>query len=235
MSDGMAAAADPAARIRVAVVDDQLLFASGMAMLLEANADLECVGTALDGEAGVALVERERPDVVLMDLRMPVLSGIEATRRILRSAPLDGGPRVIALTTIRRDEAVYAALAAGAYAFLTKDAEPDVVLGTIRAAAAGSPAPTDEEAIRLVRELAAAGSVPDRGGDPLAGLSPRERETFVLVARGLSNGDIAREQFVTEATVKSHVRAVLAKLGLRSRIQVVVFAFEHGLAGERAR
>lgn len=228
-----AAATRAAVPVRVAVVDDQRLFSSGMAMLLEAQPDLVCVGTALDGQAALELVEREAPDVVLMDLRMPVMSGLDATRRILRQAPLDGSPRVIALTTIRKDEAVYAALAAGAYAFLTKDAEPDVVLGTIRAAAAGAPAPTEEEAIRLVQELAAAGVVPQRGDDALAGLTARERETFLLVARGLSNAEIARDQYVTEATVKSHVRAVLSKLGLRGRIQVVVFAYEHGLAGER--
>lgn len=213
---------------RVLVVDDQRLFSSGMAMLLEAQPDLVCVGTAADGREAVEAVRRERPDVVLMDLRMPVLGGIDATRRILEEAPVDGPPRVIALTTIRRDEAVFAALAAGAYAFLTKDAAPEVVLGTIRAAAVGAPAPTDDEAVEIVRQFAAARGV-DESSDPLRELTARETEIFHLVARGLSNLEIAAHQFVSEATVKSHVRSVLAKLGLRGRIQVVVFAYEHAL------
>lgn len=213
---------------RVLVVDDQRLFSSGMAMLLEAQPDLVCVGTAADGREAIEAVRRERPDVVLMDLRMPVLGGLDATRRILLDAPVDGAPRVIALTTIRRDEAVFAALAAGAYAFLTKDAAPEVVLGTIRAAAAGAPAPTDEEAIEIVRHFAEARTV-DESSDPLRELTARETEIFHLVARGLSNLEIAAHQVVSEATVKSHVRSVLAKLGLRGRIQVVVFAYEHAL------
>lgn len=216
--------------IRVAVVDDQRLFSSGMAMLIEAQPDLLSVGTALNGQQAIALVEQESPDVILMDLRMPVINGLEATRLILDQAPPEGPPRIIALTTIRRDEAVYSALAAGACAFLTKDAEPEIVLATIRAAHAGTPFPTEGSAVDLVREFAApaADPAPD---DPLAELTGREREIFGLVARGLSNAEIARGQFVTEATVKSHVRALLQKLGLRSRIQVVIYAYENALTG----
>jgi DNA-binding NarL/FixJ family response regulator len=223
---------DSSTPIRVAVVDDQRLFSSGMAMLIEAQSDLVCVGTALNGQQAIALVEQEQPDVILMDLRMPVINGLEATRLILAQAPPDGPPRIIALTTIRRDEAVYSALAAGASAFLTKDAEPDVVLATIRAAHAGETFPTEPSAVDLVREFAApAAEVGPVRRTLLDALTVREREIFTLVARGLSNAEIAESQFVTEATVKSHVRAVLSKLGLRSRIQVVVFAYENALVG----
>jgi len=216
--------------IRVAVVDDQRLFSSGMAMLIEAQPDLVCVGTALNGQQAVALVEQEKPDVILMDLRMPVINGLEATRLILEQSPPDGPPRIIALTTIRKDEAVYSALAAGASAFLTKDAEPEIVLATIRAAHAGAAFPTEASAVDLVREFAGPAADP-APADLLDDLTGREREIFGLVARGLSNAEIADSEFVTEATVKSHVRSVLSKLGLRSRIQVVIFAYENALVG----
>jgi len=227
-----AAPATPAAPaapvIRVAVVDDQPLFASGLQMLIEAQADLSCVGTAVDGREALDLVERERPDVVLMDLRMPVMNGLEATARILDGVSPDDLPRVVALTTIQRDEAVFGALKAGAYAFLTKDATPDDVLATIRAAYAGDPVPTAAAALDVVHQFAVPPAAPPRV-DPLAPLSPREREMALLVARGLSNVEIATEAYLSEATVKSHVRAVLQKLGMRNRVQIVVFAYENGL------
>jgi DNA-binding NarL/FixJ family response regulator len=171
---------------------------------------------------------------VLMDIRMPVLNGLEATRLILEGADPDGPPRIVVLTTIRKDEAVVAALQAGASAFLTKDAEPDVVLATIRAAHAGAPSPTFADTVALVEEFVPALSTPtpssdDDGPDPLAALTSREREMLLHVARGRSNAEIATELFVSEATVKTHVRALLQKLGLRSRIQIVIFAYEHGL------
>jgi DNA-binding NarL/FixJ family response regulator len=200
--------------IRVAVVDDQPLFASGLEMLIEAQPDMGCVGTAVDGREALELAARTSPDVVLMDLRMPVMNGLEATTRLLEGVSPDELPRVVALTTIQRDEAVYGALKAGAYAFLTKDATPDEVLGTIRAAYAGEPVSS---------------------ADAAAPLSPREREMALLVARGLSNTEIAAEAFLSEATVKSHVRAVLQKLGLRSRVQIVVFAYENGLVSGAGR
>ncbi|WP_235476518.1 response regulator [Frigoribacterium sp. Leaf263] len=219
---------EPARVIRVAVVDDQPLFASGLRMLIEAQPDLACVGTAVDGREALELVARESPDVVLMDLRMPVMNGLEATARILDGVSPDDLPRVVALTTIQRDEAVFGALKAGAYAFLTKDATPDDVITTIRAAYAGDPVPTAGAALDVVHEFAVPPTAPPRV-DPLAPLSPREREMFTLVARGLSNTEIATEAYLSEATVKSHVRSVLQKLGMRNRVQIVVFAYENGV------
>ncbi|WP_423920846.1 response regulator [Frigoribacterium sp. 2-23] len=219
--------------IRVAVVDDQPLFASGLKMLIEAQPDLACVGTALDGREAIDLVEREHPDVVLMDLRMPVMNGLEATSRLLEGSGPDGPLRVIALTTIQRDEAVFGALKAGAYAFLTKDATPDDVLTTIRAAHHGDPVPTASAALDVVHEFAVSrpAESESRREALLEPLSPREREMFALVARGLSNTEIAASAFLSEATVKSHVRAVLQKLDMRNRVQIVVFAYENGLVG----
>ncbi|GAA3333725.1 response regulator transcription factor [Curtobacterium albidum] len=212
--------------IRVAVVDDQRLFASGMRMLVDAQDDMACVGTAGDGQAALDLCAAEDPDVLLLDLRMPVLNGIEATARLAER----GGerPRVVALTTIRRDEAVLAALRAGAAAFLTKDALPEVVLATIRDVHEGRPAPTEAEALDLLRADGTLVETP-RPDAVLDALSAREREVFLLVAKGLSNQEIASAVFLSEATVKTHVRAVLTKLGLRNRIQVVITAHERGL------
>ncbi|WP_153001648.1 response regulator transcription factor [Curtobacterium oceanosedimentum] len=212
--------------IRVAVVDDQHLFASGMRMLVEAQDDMTCVGTAADGVAALELCSDEEPDVLLLDLRMPVLNGIETTARLADR----GGdrPRVVVLTTIRRDEAVLAALRAGAAAFLTKDALPEVVLATIRDVHEGRPAPTETEALDLLRADGTLVETP-RPDEVLDVLTAREREVFLLVAKGLSNQEIAATVFLSEATVKTHVRAVLTKLGLRNRIQVVITAHERGL------
>jgi len=214
--------------VRVAVVDDLPLFALGIRMQLDATDDLTCVGTASDGRSGLELVRRERPDVVLMDIRMPVLDGLAAT-----AALQDDGadaPRVVVLTTIRHDEAVYLAARAGATAFLTKDARPEVLLATVRAAAVGE---TVGDTDQLLRDF---GPPPARPRvDALAALTPRERETFLLLAKGLTNTEIAEGSHVAEATVKTHVSAVLSKLGLRSRLQVVVFAHEQGLVGGASR
>ncbi|MCM3520942.1 MULTISPECIES: response regulator transcription factor [unclassified Curtobacterium] len=212
--------------IRVAVVDDQHLFASGMRMLVEAQDDMVCVGTAADGAAALELCADEDPDVLLLDLRMPVLNGIETTARL--AAQGGDRPRVVVLTTIRRDEAVLAALRAGAAAFLTKDALPEVVLGTIRDVHEGRPAPTEAEALDLLRADGTLVETP-RPDEVLDVLTAREREVFLLVAKGLSNQEIAATVFLSEATVKTHVRAVLTKLGLRNRIQVVITAHERGL------
>ncbi|MFJ5143757.1 response regulator transcription factor [Curtobacterium sp. NPDC088465] len=212
--------------IRVAVVDDQHLFASGMRMLVEAQDDMACVGTAADGAAALELCADEDPDVLLLDLRMPVLNGIETTARL--AAQGGDRPRVVVLTTIRRDEAVLAALRAGAAAFLTKDALPEVVLGTIRDVHEGRPAPTEAEALDLLRADGTLVETP-RPDEVLDVLTAREREVFLLVAKGLSNQEIAATVFLSEATVKTHVRAVLTKLGLRNRIQVVITAHERGL------
>ncbi|PZE95285.1 response regulator transcription factor [Curtobacterium sp. MCBD17_008] len=212
--------------IRVAVVDDQRLFASGMRMLVDAQDDMTCVGTAADGAEALALCATEQPDVLLLDLRMPVLNGIETMARLARQG--DDRPRVVALTTIRRDDAVLAALRAGAAAFLTKDALPEVVTATIRDVHEGRPAPTETEALDLLR---AQGTLveSERRDEILDAFTAREREVFLLVAKGLSNQEIAASVFLSEATVKTHVRSVLTKLGLRNRIQVVITAHERGL------
>ncbi len=211
--------------IRVAVVDDQRLFASGMRMLVDAQDDMTCVGTAADGAEALDLCAAERPDVLLLDLRMPVMNGIETLAGLAES---DDHPRVIALTTIRRDDAVLAALRAGAAAFLTKDALPDVVTATIRDVHEGRPAPTEAEALDLLRAQGITVE-PNRRDEVLDALTAREREVFLLVAKGLSNAEIAASVFLSEATVKTHVRSVLMKLGLRNRIQVVITAHERGL------
>ncbi|HEY0249590.1 MAG TPA: response regulator transcription factor [Gryllotalpicola sp.] len=213
--------------VRVVIVDDQPLFAAGLAMLVDAQPDLRCVGTAHDGNAAVTLVRQTRPDVVLMDLRMPGLNGLEATQLIVAEAE---PPQVVVLTTIKRDEAVYLALRAGATALLTKDALPAEVLGTIRAAVAGEALAGAPDTVDVVREFARTvqARTPD---DTLAALSAREREVFLLIARGLSNAEIADATVLSETTVKSHVRQVLAKLGLTSRVQVVAFAYENELMG----
>ena len=212
--------------IRVAVVDDQRLFASGMQMLVDAQDDMTCVGTAADGAEALLLCSAEEPDVLLLDLRMPVLNGIETLGRLAEQG--DDRPRVIALTTIRRDDAVLAALRAGAAAFLTKDALPDVVTATIRDVHEGRPAPTEAEALDLLRAQGTPVET-SRRDEVLDALSGREREVFLLVAKGLSNAEIATSVFLSEATVKTHVRSVLQKLGLRNRIQVVITAHERGL------
>lgn len=215
----------PEPRIRVGVVDDQPLFSSGVGMLIEAQPDMECIGTAVDGYEAIALVEQEVPDILLMDLRMPAMNGLDATRQILAGSVADDPPRVIVLTTIRKDEAVLDAMSAGASAFLTKDATPDEVLSTIRTVHAGEAVPT--AALGMVTEPRRPGTSPRE--EALAPLSPREREVFLLVARGLTNAEIATAAYVSEATVKSHTRAILQKLALRSRVQVVVYAYENGL------
>jgi DNA-binding NarL/FixJ family response regulator len=212
--------------VRVAVVDDQRLFATGMQMLVDAQDDMTCVGIAADGAAALDLCDSEHPDVLLLDLRMPVMNGIDTLLRL--GERVGDRPRVIALTTIRRDDAVVAALRAGAGAFLTKDALPEVVTATIRDVHEGRPAPSESEALDLLRAQGTPVEV-HRRDEVLDALTAREREVFLLVAKGLSNAEIAASVFLSEATVKSHVRSVLMKLGLRNRIQVVIAAYERGL------
>lgn len=218
--------ADP--RIRVLIVDDQPLFASGLRLQVEAQSDLECVGVAGDGREALALVASKRPDVVLMDLRMPVMNGVDATAAITSGAAGEPIPKVVVLTTIRRDEAVFHALRAGASAFLTKDATPDVLLGTIRGVNSGLDLTDPDASLDMIQEFAR--PVAAEAADPLAPLSVREREVFGLLARGLSNAEVAGELFLSEATVKSHVQSILQKLGLKGRVQLVIFAYESGAA-----
>ncbi len=210
--------------LRVVVVDDHPLVRSGIVGVLESQ-DLEVVGEAEDGESAVALAESLHPDVVLMDIRMPRVDGIEATRR-LRELP--DPPRVLVLTTFDLDEYVYRALQAGAAGFLLKDASPDRLVEAVRTVAAGeallAPAVTRRLIERYLREPAAE-APPSRSFDDL---TEREREIWLLIARGLSNAEIGSQLFVSEATVKAHVTRLLAKLGVRDRVQAVVLAYETG-------
>jgi DNA-binding NarL/FixJ family response regulator len=226
--------------IRVVLADDQALLRKGFRMILEAEEGLEIVGEAADGVDAVRLVELYRPDVVLMDVRMPVLDGIEATRAITTSDAGDD-TRVLMLTTFDLDEYAFNALRAGASGFLLKDVPPAELVAAIRTVAGGDAVVSPRITRRLLEEYAhtlpdlsaAAGDGPDGTGAPadpaLASLTEREREVLLAVADGLSNAEIAERLYVSEATVKSHVGRLLAKLGLRDRVQAVVFAFQSGL------
>lgn len=217
--------------VTVVLVDDQQLFRSGLRMLVDSQDDLEVVGEAGDGIEASRVVAATRPDVVLMDIRMPIADGIEATERVVAEAEAADRtpPRILVLTTFDLDEAAARAIRAGASGFVLKDAEPEFLLAAIRAVHAGSsviaPAATSE----LFAHFGA--RVPEPG-DPdveLAELSAREREIFYLAARGLSNAEIAGREFVSEATVKTHISRILSKLALRDRVQLVVFAFDRRL------
>ncbi|MFB2596537.1 response regulator [Herbiconiux sp. P17] len=217
--------AAPSAPIRVVVVDDQELFVYGMRMLIESQPDLDFAGSSTDGAEAVRLVAETRPDVVLMDIRMPVMNGIEATHRITRPAGRGEGPRVVVLTTFQQEEAVFQSMKHGASAFVTKDATPELLLETIRSVHAGDAPPSELE---LVKRYVAPAEVaaPE---ESIAALTPREREIFLLAAKGLRNSEIAAAAFVSEATVKTHIRSILAKLGLETRAQIVVHAYENRL------
>jgi DNA-binding NarL/FixJ family response regulator len=213
--------------ISVLIVDDQALVRAGFRLILEAEADLAVVGEAANGHDAVTAVERLGPDVVLMDVRMPGLDGIAATRRLV-----DRGSRakVVMLTTFDMDEYVYESLRAGASGFLLKDVPPEQLVAGIRAVASGEALLAPSVTRRMIEEFvrrppSAARSAPRE----LDSLTVREREVLVLMAHGLSNAELAREFVVSEATVKTHVAHVLAKLGLRDRVQAVVFAYESGV------
>ena len=216
--------------IRVLIADDHAVVRQGLRTFLDLQDDIEVVGEAADGEEAIAFVTERVPDVVLMDVRMPGVDGVEATRRIVSA----GSPsRVIILTTFDLDEYAYAALRAGASGFLLKDAPPSDLLSAIRAVASGDAVVAPSTTRRLLSEVAH--RLPEPGGGAsgghaqLATLTPREREVLVAVARGLSNAEIARELVLSEATVKTHVGRILAKLELRDRVQIVVFAYDQGL------
>jgi DNA-binding NarL/FixJ family response regulator len=214
--------------IRLLIVDDQELVRTGFRLFLETQDDFEVVGEAGDGEEAIRLVGRLRPDVVLMDIRMPRMDGVEATAR-LTAAEIERPPRVLVLTTFDIDEYVFGALRAGAAGFLLKDAPRERLIEAIRVVHGGEALLSPSITRRLIEHFAARADPLEPPAELLDELTPREREVLVLVARGLSNGEIARRLVVTEATVKSHVGSVLLKLGLRDRVQAVVFAYEHGI------
>ncbi|GGP69374.1 response regulator [Saccharothrix coeruleofusca] len=213
--------------IRVVVADDQELVRAGFAMILDAQPDIEVVAEAGDGAAAVAAVREHRPDVVLLDIRMPGVDGIEAARAV------SGTTKVLMLTTFDVDDYVYEALRAGASGFLLKDVRRDDLVHAVRVVAEGEAllAPS------VTRKLIARFTTPDHGAghdtDLLPALTARERETLALIARGLSNAEIAEAMTVSEHTVKTHVSNVLSKLGLRDRVQAVIAAYESGLAVPR--
>ncbi|MEQ8718657.1 MAG: response regulator transcription factor [Acidimicrobiales bacterium] len=224
--------------IRVLIVDDDVLVRTGLRMMIETQDDLEVVGEAGDGAAGVDLADSLRPDVVLMDIRMPGMDGLEATRRITGAVAVDDdghsdAPRVLVLTTFELDEYVYEAVRAGASGFLLKRTPPEDLLEGLRVIAAGDALLAPSVTRRLMSEFSRAtaeGPQPtDVTNRELDQLTEREREVLVLMAQGLANKEIARELYVAESTVKTHVKRILMKLALRDRVHAVVFAYETGL------
>ncbi|MEY9948089.1 response regulator [Kitasatospora sp. GAS1066B] len=215
--------------IRVLLADDQMLVRAGFKALLDAQADLQVVGEAADGAAAVALAAELRPDVVLMDIRMPGLDGLEATRRITANPEL-AEVKVVVLTTFELDEYVFEALRGGASGFLVKDTEPADLLRAVRVVAAGDALLSPGVTRRLIGEFAARSKVPaDAAGPLLDQLTEREREVLTLVGMGLSNAEIARRLVVSPLTAKTHVSRAMVKLGARDRAQLVVLAYESGL------
>jgi DNA-binding NarL/FixJ family response regulator len=219
--------------IRVLVADDQALVRAGFRAILEAQQDFDVVGEASDGGEAVAIAREVGPDVVLMDVRMPGIDGIEATRRLL----LDGdAPRVLVLTTFDLDEYVYEAMKAGASGFLLKDAPRDQLVGAVRTVAAGDALLAPALVRRLIEDFVRRPAPGARSPPELDELTERELQVLTLIAHGLANAEIAARLYVSEATVRTHVTHILAKLGLRDRVQAVVLAYETGLVqpgGER--
>ena len=208
------------------IADDQAMVRQGFGALLAAQPDISVVGDAANGRDAVRLVSSLAPDVVLMDVRMPVLNGLDATREILAR---DTGTKVLMLTTFDIDDYVYAALRAGASGFLLKDAPADELVRAVRVVAAGDALLAPSITRRMIADLVSRHAAPRRSPDELARLTPRETEVLELIARGMSNAEIAASLFVSEETVKTHVGKVFSKLGLRDRAQAVVLAYETGL------
>jgi DNA-binding NarL/FixJ family response regulator len=214
--------------IRLLIVDDQELVRTGLRLFLETQDDLEVVGEAADGVEAVALARELQPDVVLMDIRMPVMDGVEATAN-LATAGIEHQPRVLVLTTFDLDEYVFGALRAGAAGFLLKDAPRERLVEAIHVVHRGDALLSPSITRRLIEDFAARTDPLEPPVALLDQLTAREREVLGLVARGYSNSEIAQRLVVSEATVKSHVGSVLSKLALRDRVQAVVFAYEHGI------
>jgi DNA-binding NarL/FixJ family response regulator len=216
--------------ISVLVADDQAMVRAGFAALLDAQDDIRVVGQAADGAEAVALSARLSPDVVLMDVRMPGVDGIAATRRILGpDFPAARVPRILMLTTFDIDDYVYDALEAGASGFLLKDALPDDLVHAVRVVAAGDALLAPSVTRRMIEHFAARRPRTGRAVSALRELTEREREVLTLIGGGRSNAEIASELFISEQTVKTHVGKVLAKLGARDRVQAVIFAYDAGL------
>ncbi len=215
--------------IKVLIVDDQALVRAGFRMILESEPNLEVVGEASDGQQALDAVRELQPDVVLMDIRMPNLDGLEATRRLNEAG--GAGPRVLMLTTFDLDEYVYEALRAGASGFLLKDTPPEQLVSAIHVVASGDALLSPSITKRVIEEFIQRppSTVPPATAAKLQELTARELEVLGYMARGLSNAEIAKDLFVSETTVKTHVARILMKLGLRDRVQAVVFAYETGL------
>lgn len=211
--------------VRVALVDDQAMFRAGIAMVLDSQPDLEVVGEAGDGDEVAALVDSVRPDVVVMDVRMPRVDGVTACRR-LNEALGSSAPRVLVLTTFDLDEAAVSAIEAGASGFVLKDARPETLLAAVRAVAGGDQVVAAGATRALLERFRTPRAAPGREYDDL---TAREREILLRAATGLSNAEIAAVEHLSEATVKTHVSRILTKLVLRDRVQLVVYAYEHGL------
>jgi len=218
--------------VRVLIVDDQAMVRAGFAALLAAQSDIDVVGEAPDGRQGVDVSRNTHPDVVLMDVRMPEMDGLEAARQLLEPPRgVTHRPKVLMLTTFDVDDYVYEALRAGASGFLLKDAPPADLISAVRVVAAGEALLAPSVTRRLIAEFARQRPAPRRNSSLLrrSGLTPRETEVLELIARGLSNQEIAESLVLAEQTVKTHIGRVLAKLGLRDRAQAVIFAYESGL------
>jgi DNA-binding NarL/FixJ family response regulator len=214
--------------IRVLIVDDQSLVRAGFRMILEAEEDIEVVGEAADGLTAVLAARETEPDVILMDVRMPNVDGLEATRRLLEGK--EAGPRILILTTFDLDEYVYEALRAGASGFLLKDTPPEQLVEAIRIVAGGDALLAPQITRRMIAEFVRHPPAAARQAPPgLDELTARELEILRYIARGLSNAEIAADAHVSETTVKTHVARILMKLRLRDRVQAVVYAYEHGV------
>jgi DNA-binding NarL/FixJ family response regulator len=220
--------------IRVLLADDQVLVRAGFKVLLDSASDIEVVGEVANGEEALARARDKRPDVVLMDIRMPVLDGLEATRRIVGDPQL-GGVRVLILTTFEVDEYVFEALRSGASGFVVKDIEPAELLQAVRVVARGDALLSPGVTRRLIAEFAARPGQARMAAPQLEVLTEREREVMALVAAGHSNDEIAAELYVSPATAKTHVSRAMSKLGARDRAQLVVLAYESGLVAPRVQ